>query len=99
MKMDVRMPRQPIVALFMGAVVVHDHVQFLIGRGFRHDLIHKLKELLAPLELGDGRLDLSSSDLQGGKQIERAVAFIGAFETPHDFAIVRFDITLQRLFE
>jgi hypothetical protein len=46
--MDVGMPRQPIVALFMGAVVVHDHVQFLIGRGFRHDLIHKLRTLHLP---------------------------------------------------
>jgi len=99
-KMDVGVLGQPVIAFFVRAVVVQNHVQFLVGGSLSHDLIHELQEFLAPLQLRDGSLNLSGGHLQRREEIERAVALVGAFQTANDLAIVGFHIAglpLQRL--
>src|SRR5215472_2466539 len=83
---------QPSVAFFVRAVVVQNHVQFQPGRGLRYHLVHKLQELLAPFELGEGRLDVSRRYLQSRKEVERPMALIGASVGSHDFAVVGFHV-------
>jgi len=85
--------QQPGIAFFVRAVIVQDHMQFLIRRSFGDDLIHKLQELLSSLQLGKGRLNLSSRPFQCREKIERPVPFIGIFETANDLAVVGFNIT------
>ena len=87
-KMDIGVVGQPDITFLVRAIVVPNHVQFLLRRRFRDDLIHKLQELLASFKLGDRRPDLSGSHLQRCKQIERAMPLIGALVSAHDLAIV-----------
>lgn len=88
MEMNVGMRGQPSVAFFVRAVVVQDHVQFLLGSGLRRHLIHELQKLLPPFELCEGRFNLSGRDLQSGKEVELAVTLVGALVSPHDLAVV-----------
>ena len=77
-KMDVGMLGQPRVALLVRAVIVQDHVQFLLAQGLLHNLVHELQKLLPPFALGECRFDFSGRDPQGSKQIERPMALISA---------------------
>src|ERR1019366_8106661 len=83
-KMDVGMLGQPGVALLMRAVIVQDHVQFLLGQSLLYNLVHKLQKLFPPFALGEGRPDFSGRDPQGGKQVERPMALVGALVSAHD---------------
>lgn len=78
-------------SIFQAGTLRHGE-EFFQTRLTSKDVKLKPKEKnIAGLQLAD-LLAHPASDLQGGKEIERAVAFIGAFETPHDLAVVRFDI-------
>src|SRR3954464_15870494 len=67
-------------------------MQLLLGRRFGDHLIHKLTELLSPLQLREGGFDLAGCYYQRCEKIKRSVTLIGAFETANDFAIVGFNI-------
>ena len=59
---------EPVVAFFVGAVVVEDHVQFAFWRSVCRDLIHELQELCAALERRLARCDRAGRNLQRCEQ-------------------------------
>ena len=91
-KVNVRMLEQPGSAFFVRAIIIQDHMQFLLSRRFGDHLIHKLKKLLSPLQLRDGGFDLAGGYFQRGEEIQRSVTLIGASETAHNLAIVGFNV-------
>ncbi|OQC72301.1 MAG: hypothetical protein BWX44_01756 [Spirochaetes bacterium ADurb.Bin001] len=100
MEMNIGMAGQPRVAFLVGAVIVQDHVQFLLRSGVGHHLVHELEELFSPLQLRDGGLDLAGGDGEGGKEVEGSMAFVRALVGADDRAVVRFHVTglsFQRL--
>lgn len=100
MKMDIRVLCQPSVTSLVGAIVVQDHVQLVIGRRFSDDGVHEAEKVLAALGRRDLRGDLARRHPQGSKEVERAMTLIVALETAHDLAIVCLDVSgrsLERL--
>src|ERR1019366_971192 len=91
-KMDVGMLGQPGVALLVRAVIVQDYMQFLLGQGLLHNLIHKLQKLLPPLALCECRFDFSRPHPQGGKQVERPLALVSALVSAYDLSVVGFHV-------
>ncbi len=72
---------------------------FALGH-LRHQMIHEVQKLQSALLPGDLRVDRSGSDFQGGKQIQRPMALVGALEPADDCAIVGLHVPsrpLQRL--
>lgn len=97
MKMDIRMLSQPSVAPLVRTVVIQNDVKLLVGWRFSNDHVHEPQEVLAALGFGDSRGHLAGGDLKGRKEIERAVAFVRAFKTAHDFPAVGFNVPCSPL--
>src|ERR1019366_3626385 len=68
-------------------------MHFGVGLKVRHDLVHELKELDAPLLLGYLRADRACRHLQGGEKVESAVALVCALEAAHYVAAACLNIT------
>lgn len=66
----------PHLRVHVGAVVVHDQVQRLAGRGVPVQPLDEAEELLMPVPLVAFPNYLSFGDLEGGKQGGRSVAFV-----------------------
>ena len=81
MEVDIGVPSEPSVALFVGAIIIQNHVEFFLGRVIRHHLVHEQQELLPALKGGFLRLDQARGHIKGGEQVECTVALVGAFES------------------
>jgi len=60
----------------MGAVVIHDQVDFLIGRELSLQVVEKPDELPAAVTILAGSDDLAVENIEGRKQGRRAVALV-----------------------
>jgi hypothetical protein len=92
--------RQPVVVLFVGGEVVEDDMDFPIARLLGDQVGHEGLEIDAFL----GLRDLSPNDAAGhferGEKVDRAVPFVGAFQTVNNLAAAGQDISagaFQRL--
>ncbi len=61
---------------FVGAVVVHDEMHFLIGRELRFQMIEEAYELPAAVAILTGANDLAVEDIERGKQGRGAMALV-----------------------
>jgi hypothetical protein len=67
---------QPALHLgaFVGAVVVHDEMHFLVGRELRLDMIEELYELPAAMAILVRADDFAVQNIESGEQSGRAIA-------------------------
>ena len=70
---------QPVLVAFVRAVVVQNHVQFLVRRGLGDDMSHKGQEVPTGFGGGGRTMHVSSGDLQRRKQVERAMTLARYF--------------------
>src|ERR1700749_4972976 len=91
-KRDIGMRRKPSLVLLMGAVIVEDDVDVAVGRLVRDDFGHESLEIDALFGLCGLAADDPGGDLQGGKEVDRAVPFVGALQTLHNLAAARLNI-------
>jgi hypothetical protein len=76
MKMDSRMTFDPEISFgFMGAQVVHDHMD-LFARIVRNNLVHEIQKLPAATAVVMTRFHLSRGHVQGRKQRTRSMPSI-----------------------
>jgi hypothetical protein len=77
-KRDIRVRGKPSFVLLMGAVVVEDDVDLPVGRLGLDDLGQEGLEVDALFGLCGLAADDLGGDLQGGKEVDRAVPLVGA---------------------
>src|ERR1700757_3325963 len=80
-KRDIGVRRKPSLVPLMSAVIVEDDVDLPVGRLVRDDLGQKGLEVDALFGLCGLAADDPGGDLQGGKQVDRAMPLIGALQT------------------
>ena len=82
-KSHVRMPGQPVIALFMRGQVVHDDVQDLARSRTSRHLVHEGQEILARFGLTRPANDFAARHFKGCKQRGGAVALVSALVALH----------------
>jgi hypothetical protein len=77
---------QPLVVFLVRAVVVEDDVNLLIVWNINDQLVHERLKVRALLGVSRLRFDFARSDIECGKQVDRAMSLVSALQSPHDFA-------------
>ena len=69
---------QPFLILLVRREIVQDDVKFLVRGLFGKDSFQEALKIRSRLGSGDFCVDLASSDIQSGEQVDRAVTFVRA---------------------
>ena len=83
MKMHVGVLGQPLIVLLMRTVVVENHMNMVLPRNLADHFLKEGLKVGALLSGSSLRLNGSGGDVQGGKQVDRAVALVGALQPTH----------------
>src|ERR1700680_2752215 len=83
MEMHVGVLREPRIVLLMRAVVIENHMNLLLQRSLADQVVEEGLKVRALLSGSSFRLNGSGGDVQCGKQVDRAVAFVGALQPAH----------------
>src|ERR1700674_3130622 len=81
--MHVGVLRQPRIVLLMRAVVIENHMNLLLQRSLADHVVEEGLKVRALLSGSSLRLNGSGGDVQGGNQVDRAVALVGALQPAH----------------
>jgi hypothetical protein len=88
---------EPIIIALVSAVMIQDHLDFLVGGQFCDHAVKEVAEVLAPLQFGGLPVNLRGGAFQGGKQIQGPVALVGVFHGPHRRPAIGFHVAGQAL--
>ena len=90
--MHIGMPGQPVIISLVRSVVIQNDVHLLRVGNILNDIIHKCLEVRSLLDRSDLRLNHPGGHVQRNKEIDRAVAFVCAFDATHDLAAAGLDV-------
>ncbi len=97
---DVGVSGEPLVVLLVRIEVVQDDVDFAVGGFVNDDLLQESLEIDALLGLGGLAVNDAGGHFEGGEQVNRAMAFVSAFESLDHLPATGLDVAapaLQRL--